>query len=107
MRIAREEIFGPVLSIMPYDDVDEAVEIADSTDYGLAARVWSNDPETAMATARRLRAGQVSIDDGAFDPAAPFGGYKLRPAPRGRHRRARRVPGDHGDPALRQALRRT
>ena len=76
MTIAQEEIFGPVLSILAYDTVDEAVEIANGTAYGLAARVWSSDPDAAMAVARRLRAGQVTINDGAFNPAAPFGGYK-------------------------------
>lgn len=76
MTIAQEEIFGPVLSILPYDSVEEAIEIANGTAYGLAARVWSANPDSAMAVARRLRAGQVTINDGAFNPAAPFGGYK-------------------------------
>lgn len=76
MTIAQEEIFGPVLSILAYDGVEEAVEIANGTDYGLAARVWSADPDAAMVVARQLRAGQVTINDGAFNPAAPFGGYK-------------------------------
>ncbi|RBY79905.1 aldehyde dehydrogenase family protein [Geodermatophilus sp. TF02-6] len=76
MTIAREEIFGPVLSIMPYEDEADAVSIANGTDYGLSARVWSGDPDRAMRVARQLRAGQVTINDGAFNPAAPFGGYK-------------------------------
>ncbi|MGQ0630317.1 MAG: aldehyde dehydrogenase family protein [Sporichthyaceae bacterium] len=76
MRIAREEIFGPVLSIMPYADENEAVAIANDTDYGLHGGVWSADPDRAMAVARRLRTGQVDINGGAWNPLAPFGGYK-------------------------------
>jgi acyl-CoA reductase-like NAD-dependent aldehyde dehydrogenase len=76
MTIAREEIFGPVLVIIPYDSEDEAVEIANDTDYGLAGGVWSGDPEHAKAVARRLRTGQVEVNGGSFNPAAPFGGYK-------------------------------
>jgi len=76
MTIAREEIFGPVLSIMPYDDEEDAVRIANGTEYGLAAGVWSGDPDRAMRVARRLRAGQVEVNGGAFNPGAPFGGYK-------------------------------
>jgi acyl-CoA reductase-like NAD-dependent aldehyde dehydrogenase len=76
MTIAQEEIFGPVLSIMPYDTVDEAVEIANGTIYGLAGGVWSADPARAEQVARRLRTGQVDINGGMFNPLAPFGGYK-------------------------------
>ena len=76
MTIAREEIFGPVLVIIPYDSEDEAVEIANDTDYGLAGGVWSGDPEHAKAVARRLRTGQVEVNGGGFNPMAPFGGYK-------------------------------
>jgi len=76
MTIAREEIFGPVLVIMPYDTEDEAVEIANDTDYGLAGGVWSADAEHATAVARRLRTGQVEVNGGGFNPMAPFGGYK-------------------------------
>ena len=76
MTIAREEIFGPVLSIMPYDTGDEAVAIANDTDYGLAGAVWSGDPERGQEIARRLRAGQVEVNGGNFNPMAPFGGYK-------------------------------
>jgi acyl-CoA reductase-like NAD-dependent aldehyde dehydrogenase len=75
MTIAREEIFGPVLAIQPYDDEDDAVRIANATDYGLAGGVWAGDEERAIAVARRLRTGQVEINGGAFNPAAPFGGY--------------------------------
>ena len=75
MTVAREEIFGPVLSILGYDSVDQAIEIANDTEYGLAAYIQSADLEKARAIARKLRAGQVSIND-SFDFHAPFGGYK-------------------------------
>ncbi|GAC1379905.1 MAG: aldehyde dehydrogenase family protein [Acidimicrobiales bacterium] len=76
MTIAQEEIFGPVLSILPYDTEDEAVDIANDSLYGLAGGVWSADPERAKAVARRMRTGQVEVNGGAFNPIAPFGGYK-------------------------------
>jgi acyl-CoA reductase-like NAD-dependent aldehyde dehydrogenase len=76
MTIAREEIFGPVLAIMPYEDEDDAVRIANHSVYGLAGGVWSRDPERAKRVARRIRTGQVEINGGAFNPVAPFGGYK-------------------------------
>jgi aldehyde dehydrogenase (NAD+) len=76
MTIAQEEIFGPVLSIMPYDEEEEAIAIANDTVYGLAAGVWSGDPERAQRVARRIRTGQVEINGGAFNPLAPFGGFK-------------------------------
>jgi acyl-CoA reductase-like NAD-dependent aldehyde dehydrogenase len=76
MTIAQEEIFGPVLSIMPYDDEDDAVRIANDTIYGLAAGVWSGDQERAKRVARRIRSGQVEVNGGAFNPLAPFGGFK-------------------------------
>jgi acyl-CoA reductase-like NAD-dependent aldehyde dehydrogenase len=76
MTIAQEEIFGPVLSILPYDTEEEAVRIANDTVYGLAGAVWSADPAHAEAVARRLRTGQVDINGGAFNTGAPFGGYK-------------------------------
>jgi aldehyde dehydrogenase (NAD+) len=76
MTIAREEIFGPVLAILPYDTEDEAVAIANATIYGLAGGVWSADPTRAMRIARRLRTGQVDVNGAKFNPLAPFGGYK-------------------------------
>jgi aldehyde dehydrogenase (NAD+) len=76
MTIAQEEIFGPVLSILPYADEDEAVAIANSTIYGLAGAVFSADTDHAIAIARRLRTGQVDINGGQFNPVAPFGGYR-------------------------------
>ncbi|MGW2599041.1 aldehyde dehydrogenase family protein [Streptomyces klenkii] len=76
MTIAQEEIFGPVLSFIKYEDEDEAARIANGTVYGLAAAVWAADQETAAAFARRLDAGQVEINGGGFNILAPFGGYK-------------------------------
>jgi aldehyde dehydrogenase (NAD+) len=76
MTIAQEEIFGPVLSIIPYDSEDEAAEIANNTVYGLAGGVWSDDTEHAKQFARKLRTGQVEINGATFNPLAPFGGYK-------------------------------
>ncbi|HEX2016429.1 MAG TPA: aldehyde dehydrogenase family protein [Solirubrobacteraceae bacterium] len=76
MTIAQEEIFGPVLAMIPYDSEDEAVQIANDTIYGLAGGVWSGDTEHAQAVARRLRTGQVEINGATFNPLAPFGGFK-------------------------------
>jgi aldehyde dehydrogenase (NAD+) len=75
MTIAQEEIFGPVLSVLSYTTEDEAVDIANGTRYGLAAGVWSADQDHAVAVARKLRAGQVEVNGGAFNVAAPFGGF--------------------------------
>ena len=76
MTIAQEEIFGPVLSILPYDSEEEAVEIANDTVYGLAGGVWAGSEARAQEVARKLRTGQVEVNGGAFNPNAPFGGYK-------------------------------
>ncbi len=76
MTIAQEEIFGPVLVIMPYEDEEDAVRIANDTVYGLAGGVWSGDEERAKRVARRIRTGQIEINGAAFNPLAPFGGYK-------------------------------
>jgi aldehyde dehydrogenase (NAD+) len=76
MQIAQEEIFGPVLALIPYDSVDEAVEIANGTVYGLGAHVQGADLGAARAVAARIRSGQVLINYPAWNPQAPFGGYK-------------------------------
>jgi aldehyde dehydrogenase (NAD+) len=76
MTIAQEEIFGPVLSVLPYSDVDEAVSIANNTIYGLAGAVFAGSQERGIEVARRMRTGQVDVNGGAFNPLAPFGGYK-------------------------------
>jgi len=75
-RIAQEEVFGPVLVVLPYADVDEAVALANATSYGLAGSVWGADDEQAFAVARRLRTGRVDLNGAAWNPSAPFGGYK-------------------------------
>ena len=76
MTIAREEIFGPVLAILPYDSEEHAVTMANDTVFGLSAAVASRDLEHARKVARQLRAGQVKINHPAWDVFAPFGGYK-------------------------------
>ena len=76
MVIAKEEIFGPVLAIIPYDNLDEAISIANDTIYGLAAYVTGEDQEKCLEISRELRAGQISINYGSSGPSAPFGGYK-------------------------------
>ena len=76
MTIAQEEIFGPVLSILPYDTEEEAIEIANDTIYGLAGGVWSGDQERAKKVARQMRTGQVEVNGGGFNLMAPFGGFK-------------------------------
>ena len=76
MKIFREEIFGPVLAIIPVDSEEEAIAVANDSDYGLAGSVWAGDQQHAEAVARKLRTGQVDINGGSFNPDAPFGGYK-------------------------------
>jgi aldehyde dehydrogenase (NAD+) len=76
MTIAQEEIFGPVLSILPYDTENEAIAIANDSIYGLAGGVWSGDKDRALRVARKMRTGQVDVNGGRFNPLAPFGGYK-------------------------------
>ncbi|MGP3911448.1 aldehyde dehydrogenase [Nonomuraea sp. 10N515B] len=74
--IAQEEIFGPVLSLIPYDDVDHAVRIANDSDFGLGGTVWTSDPERGAAVAHRVRTGTIGVNRYIPDPAAPFGGVK-------------------------------
>jgi acyl-CoA reductase-like NAD-dependent aldehyde dehydrogenase len=76
MVIARSEIFGPVLTIQPYDTIDEAVRLANDSIYGLSGAVWSADPTRALSIARRLQTGQVFVNGANFNYLAPFGGYK-------------------------------
>jgi acyl-CoA reductase-like NAD-dependent aldehyde dehydrogenase len=77
MRIAREEIFGPVLTVIPYADEDDAVRIANDSDYGLAGSVWTNDIDRGIAVAERVRTGTFGVNQGyTMDPFAPFGGVK-------------------------------
>jgi aldehyde dehydrogenase (NAD+) len=76
MTIAQEEIFGPVLSVIPYEDEEDAVRIANDTVYGLSGGVWGADLERAKAIGRRIRTGQLEINGGGFNAVAPFGGYK-------------------------------
>ncbi|WP_329379441.1 aldehyde dehydrogenase family protein [Streptomyces sp. NBC_01716] len=75
-RLATEEIFGPVLSVVPYETTEQAVTFANAGHYGLSARVWSADRDRALAVATGIRAGQVGINDSPFDGRAPFGGFK-------------------------------
>lgn len=76
MRIAKEEIFGPVLVLQPYDSLEDAVFLANNSEYGLHASVWAQDDDEAIGVANRIEAGMITINDGAFNPIAPFGGYK-------------------------------
>jgi aldehyde dehydrogenase (NAD+) len=76
MTIAQEEIFGPVLAIMRFADAGDALAIANGTRYGLAGGVWAATNDEAAAFADRMRTGQVDINGGAFNPVAPFGGFK-------------------------------
>lgn len=75
-RIAQEEIFGPVVCVIPYDDVDDAVRLANDSPYGLSGSVWTNDAEAGLAIARRVRTGGLTIKNAAIDLLAPFGGFK-------------------------------
>ncbi len=76
MRIAQEEIFGPVLAVIPYDDVDDAVRIANDSPYGLAGSVWTEDGDAGLDNARRVRTGTFGVNQYSMDFVAPFGGYK-------------------------------
>lgn len=74
--LGQEEVFGPVLAVIPFDGEDEALEIANGTPYGLAGAVWAKDTDTAIAFARGVQTGQLDVNGGAYNPVAPFGGYK-------------------------------
>jgi aldehyde dehydrogenase (NAD+) len=74
--IAQEEIFGPVLSVIPYADDDEAVRIANDSDYGLGGTVWTNDPDRGLALAKRVQTGTIGVNTYLPEPTAPFGGVK-------------------------------
>jgi aldehyde dehydrogenase (NAD+) len=76
MKIAQEEIFGPVCTILPYDDEEDAIRIANDTIYGLGGAIWSRDTERARRVARRIRTAQLDINGAPFNPHAPFGGVK-------------------------------
>ena len=76
MTVAREEIFGPVAVLLPYDEEDDAVAIANDSEYGLSGAVWSADVARAVAVGRRIETGRVVINGGEFDVAAPTGGAK-------------------------------
>ncbi|WP_241777653.1 aldehyde dehydrogenase family protein, partial [Streptomyces sp. CT34] len=76
MRIAREEIFGPVICLLPYEDEAEAVRIADDSEYGLSGSVWTADVERGIEVARRVRTGTYSVNTFSIDMLGPFGGYK-------------------------------
>jgi betaine-aldehyde dehydrogenase len=76
MRIAQEEIFGPVLSVIPFDDVEDAVRIANDSDYGLSGSVWGADSEAAADVARRIRTGTINVNTFTMDMGSPFGGFK-------------------------------
>jgi aldehyde dehydrogenase (NAD+)/betaine-aldehyde dehydrogenase len=76
MTIAQEEIFGPVVSVIPYEDEDDAVALANDSRYGLSGSVWGPDLEHAKAVARRIRSGNVAVNQHTLDPAGPFGGFK-------------------------------
>jgi acyl-CoA reductase-like NAD-dependent aldehyde dehydrogenase len=74
--IAQEEIFGPVLSLIPYSDLDDAVRIANDSDFGLGGSVWTRDQERGLGVARRVQTGTIGVNTYAPDPTAPFGGVK-------------------------------
>jgi NAD-dependent aldehyde dehydrogenases len=76
MSIAREEIFGPVLSVIPFDGEQEAVRLANDTDYGLAATVWTSDVRRAMRMTKAIKAGTVGVNGYQLEPNSPFGGFR-------------------------------
>jgi aldehyde dehydrogenase (NAD+) len=74
--VAQQEVFGPVLSVIRYSDEEEALAIANNSEYGLAGAVWSTDQDRALAFARKVRTGSIDVNGGRYNPMAPFGGYK-------------------------------
>lgn len=74
--IAREEIFGPVLTVIPYQDDDDAIRIANDSEYGLGGTVWTSDPDRGLQVARRVRTGTIGVNTYLPDPSSPFGGVK-------------------------------
>jgi acyl-CoA reductase-like NAD-dependent aldehyde dehydrogenase len=76
MAIAREEIFGPVVIVQPYDDIEDAVRLANDTDFGLSGTIFSSDPERAYRVACRIRSGQIGVNRLELIPSIPFGGFK-------------------------------
>src|SRR4029077_282619 len=76
MRIAQEEIFGPVLAVIPFDDVDDAVRIANDSEFGLVGSVWTGDVDQGMDVARCVRTGTYGVNQYTMDFVAPFGGFK-------------------------------
>jgi betaine-aldehyde dehydrogenase len=76
MRIAREEVFGPVVTVIPHDGLDDAVAIANDSPYGLSGTVWTEDADAALEVARRVRTGTFSLNTYRINPLAPFGGFK-------------------------------
>jgi betaine-aldehyde dehydrogenase len=76
MRIAQEEIFGPVISAIQFEDVEDAVRIANDSTYGLSGSVWTQDADQGLAVAKRIRTGTFNINGFMLEPCAPFGGYK-------------------------------
>ncbi|MCV7285517.1 aldehyde dehydrogenase family protein [Mycolicibacterium wolinskyi] len=74
--LAQEEVFGPVLAVIPFEDTDDALRIANGTPYGLSGAVWAADDDTAISFAKAVQTGQLDINGGKYNPAAPFGGYK-------------------------------
>ncbi|MEU3986404.1 aldehyde dehydrogenase family protein [Streptomyces sp. NPDC026672] len=74
--VAQEEIFGPVLALIPYDDVDDAVRIANDSEYGLGGTVWTTDKERGLGVARRIHTGTVGVNGYLAEPTAPFGGIR-------------------------------
>jgi acyl-CoA reductase-like NAD-dependent aldehyde dehydrogenase len=74
--IAREEIFGPVLTVIPYNDIDDAVAIANDSEYGLGGTIWTSDEEKGVEVARRIETGSIGVNFYSLDAGAPFGGVK-------------------------------